>query len=55
MWDIKLKATNEQDKQKLKDTDHSLVVTREKEVEEEVYKSKGGQIYGDRRRFDFGW
>ena len=27
MWDIKLKVTNEQDEQKLIDTDNSLVVT----------------------------
>ena len=30
MWDIKLKATNEQDKQKLMDMDNRLVVTRRK-------------------------
>ena len=28
MWDINLKATNEQDKQRLMDMDYRLVVTR---------------------------
>ena len=45
MWDIKLKLT---------DTDNSMVVTRGKGGEG-VIKGKGGQIYDDRRWFDFGW
>ena len=53
MWNIKPEAINEQtDKQKLMDTDNSMVVTRGKGGV--VVKGEGGQIHGDRRRFDFG-
>ena len=45
MWDIKLK---------LIDTDKSIVVTRGKGLVR-VVKGKRGQIYGDRRLFDFVW
>ena len=54
---VKLKAINEQiktNKQKLTDTHNSVVVTRGK-GSQGVVKVKGGQIYGDGRRFDFGW
>ena len=44
MWDIKLK---------LIDTDNSMVVTRVKGLRE-WWGSKGDQIYGDGRWFDFG-
>ena len=55
MWDIKLKATNEQtNKQKLTDTDDSMVVARGKGGVREVEEGKGGHIRGDRRRFGFG-
>ena len=53
LWDIKLKATNKQGKQKFTDTDNRMVATRGKGVGE--VKGKRGQIYGDRKRFDFGW
>ena len=56
MWDINLKATNEQtrerNKQKLTDTDNSMVVTRGKG--RGIVKGKEGQIHSD-RRFDFGY
>ena len=42
MWDIKLT---------LMDTENNVMVTRGKRVR----GSKGGQIYDDRRLFDFGW
>ena len=45
MWDIKLKATEQQQNQKI-DTDNSMAVTRGKEVE--AVKGKGGQINSDR-------
>lgn len=46
----------ELDKQKLKDTDNNIVVTRGKGRWREVENDKGVQIlYGDLRRFDFGW
>ena len=56
MWDINLKATNEQARkiQKLIKRANSMVVTRGRECGR-VIKDKGGQIYGDRRWFDFGW
>ena len=44
---------NKTNKQKLIDTDNSLVVTRGKRRRREVDKGKEGQLYGDRRRFDF--
>ena len=51
MWDVKLKAANEQtrwtNKQKLIDTDNSMMVTRGKG--EEAVESKGGEIHGDGR------
>lgn len=44
------------DKQKLIDTDNNIVVTRGKGRWREVENGKAGQIlYGDLRRFDFGW
>lgn len=52
----KLKTTNEQrktNKQKLVDKANNMVVLRSKGVLGEI-KSKGGQIYSDRRWFDFG-
>ena len=49
MWDIKLKATEKTNKQKLIDTDNSLVVTRGKGVTGEINKGKRGQIYRDFR------
>ena len=49
----KLKATNEQDKQRLMDTDSELVVTRGGGWE--VDKGKQDQIYSDRRKFNYGW
>ena len=55
MWDIKLTITNEQrqkKKQKFIDKDNSMVG---KGGGKEVIKDKGGQMYGDRRRFYFGW
>ena len=56
MWDIKLKTTKEQisqtNKQKLIDTENSIVVTRGKGVLGEVVKCKGHQTNGE--RFDFG-
>ena len=52
MWTIKLKASDEQTRKKyLTDTNSRMLVTREKRV----VKSKGGQEYGDGKRFDFGW
>ena len=58
MWDIKLKVTNKltrkTNKQKLIDIGNNMVVTREKGVGKVVVKGKGGQIHGDRKRFDFG-
>ena len=55
LWDIKLKATNQQTRKtnKFKDTDNSMVVTRKKGGG--VLKGEGTQIYGDRRGFDLGW
>ena len=47
MWDIKLKATNKENKQKLIDTGNSTVVTRGKGVG--GVKGEGGQICGDGR------
>ena len=55
MWDIKLKATTKQDKQKLRDTDYVMMVTRGKGGWKEVEEGKGGRIYDDGRRLDFGW
>ena len=53
----KLKATSEQirktNKQKLIDTDNSMVVTRRK-GKGRLVKGKGDQIHGD-RRFHFRW
>ena len=49
------KQTRQTNKPKLIDTDNSLVVTTGKGVGGEIDKNKGGQIYSDRRRFDFGW
>lgn len=44
------------DKQKLTDTDNNIVVTRGKGRWQEVENGKADQIlYGDLRRFDFGW
>ena len=40
-------------KQKLIDIDNSIVVTRGK-GDGGIVKYKGGQIYGDRQRFDLG-
>ena len=34
---------------------HGRVVTRREGTEEEEEEGKGGQIYGDRGRLDFGW
>ena len=45
MWAIKQKATNEQTKQKLIDTDNRMVVTRGKGGWETNEEGKGGQIY----------
>ena len=59
MWDMKPKATNEQtrktNKQNFIDMDNSMVVTRGKKWLGEVVKGEGGQIYGNRKRFDFEW
>ena len=41
-------------KQKLTGTDNSMVVTRRKGVGG-IIKDKGGQLFGDGRRLDFGW
>ena len=49
MWDIKLKATNDQTRQI--NTDNSVAVTRGKGGG--AVKGEGGQIPGDRRRLDF--
>ena len=57
LWNIKLKATNEQtrqtNKQKCVDADHRAVGIRGRGTGE-AEKGKGGQIYGDRGRFGFG-
>ena len=58
MWGIKLKVTNEhKDTQpnKNSDADKSIVIIRGKGGGCEVVKGKRGQIYGDERRFHFGW
>lgn len=53
---MKLKATNEQDKQTNKYHKH-----RQQQYDSHqrrgrgLVKGKGSQIYGDRRGFDFGW
>lgn len=39
----------------LKDTDNTMVVTEGERESAEVEESKGGQIFGDRKRLDFGW
>ena len=52
MWDPKLKATNEQTRQ-TKTGRHRWQYGKWGGVE--VVKGKQGQIYGDRRRLDFGW
>ena len=41
MWDINLRAINEQDKQKLRDTDNSIVVTRGKGGKRRQKRVKG--------------
>ena len=55
LWDIKLKAANQQTMKtnKFKDTDNSMVVTRKKGGG--VLKGEGTQMYDDRRGFDLGW
>ena len=57
LWNIKLKATNEQtrqtNKQKCVDADHRAVGIRGRGTGE-AEKGKGGRIYGDRGRFGFG-
>ena len=57
MWDVKLKAINEQrrktSQQLLTVADNSMVGTRNK-AGERVVKSKGGQVHGGGRS-DFGW
>ena len=45
---------NKQEKKNLTDTDNSMVVTRGKRGGR-VVKGKRGEIYGDEKRFDFGW
>ena len=56
MWDIKLKATNEH---KIKETNthrhRQEYGGDQREGGWGTVKGKGGQIYGDGRRFDFGW
>ena len=48
MWDINLKATNEQDKKRLMDMDNGLVVTRREERggREEI---DGGKVVTERK------
>ena len=53
IFKIWLKATNK--KQKLTDTDNSMVVTRGRHGGSKTVNGKGSQRYGDGRRFDFGW
>ena len=58
MWDIKLKATNKQTNNKTKNNSQTQAVVwqlREGVWKDRVVKGKGGQIYGDRKRWDFGW
>lgn len=54
MWDISLKTTNEnnKNKQKFTDTDNSVVVTKGKR-DGRLVKGNGCQICGDQKRFDF--
>lgn len=37
------------------DISKSMMAAREEGVGERTKRVKGGQIYGDRRRLDFGW
>ena len=55
MWDIKLKATNEQDEQMNKTNKQKLIHTEPKGKGGGGRQVKRGQIYGDGRRYDFGW
>ena len=54
MWDIYLKATNEQNKQRLMDMDNGLVVTRGWQGEGEGRWGKRDQICGDRKKSNYG-
>ena len=54
MWNIKLKATNKHDKQRLMDMNCGLVATRGNTRRREVDRGKRGQIFGDRRKSKFG-
>ena len=56
MWDIKQKATNDKQGKQTKAHRHRQQYggyQRERELG--VLKGRGGQVYGDGRRFDFGW
>lgn len=39
----------------LVDIDSGLMATRQKEGREEIERSPGGQIFGDRRKCNFEW
>ena len=54
MWDIKLKATNEQIRKTNTHRYRQQYGGYQKEQGMGVVKGKGGQIHGDGRRFDFG-
>ena len=57
MWDTKLKATNEQTRQRHKNLQTQIIVwwSPEEKGVGGVVQGKGVQIHGDRRRFDSGW
>ena len=54
MWDINLKAPNEQDNQRLRDMDNGLVVTRGEEASREVDGVKGVKYVGIERNLTMG-
>ena len=55
MWDIKLKSTKEQTRQTKTRRHRPQCGGYQGEGWGELVKGKVGQIYLDRRRFDFGW